>query len=160
MSPITAILNGYRNFFNFQGKATRSEFWYFYLFWIITYFIAIGSENIFFIIISLISLIPSYSVQVRRLHDIGKSGWNIFIYFIPIIGIIFFFIWNCKPSVTGQYYDMFETLNELGFDADEKGYLSHDDSFQEINSQQKNKSDDADDIFKKLDDAPKDYGKK
>ncbi len=69
---------------NFSGRASRSEFWFFYLFLIIGYvvsflFITI-SLQFFFIVFSIFALgmiIPSLAVTVRRLHDINKSGWFI-----------------------------------------------------------------------------------
>ena len=68
-------------YFNFKGRASRSEFWFFYLFLVIGYAISmftmfistklfIGTISIFV----LAMIIPSLAVTVRRLHDINKSG--------------------------------------------------------------------------------------
>ena len=67
---------------NFKGRASRSEFWFFYLFILIGYaisfiFITI-SLNFFFTVFGILVLgvvIPSFAVAVRRLHDVNKSGW-------------------------------------------------------------------------------------
>ncbi len=59
---------------------------------------------IFSVIYSLASFIPSLSVQVRRLHDIGKSGWLILLSFIPIIGTIVLFVWYCTDSDSDNHY--------------------------------------------------------
>ena len=71
-------------YFNFKGRASRSEFWFFYLFLVIGYTIAIStmfiSIKLFIgtiLIFSLAMIIPSIAVTVRRLHDINKSGWFI-----------------------------------------------------------------------------------
>ena len=68
-------------YFNFKGRASRSEFWFFYLFLVIGYTIAIStmfiSIKLFIGILSIFILamiIPSLAVTVRRLHDINKSG--------------------------------------------------------------------------------------
>ena len=69
---------------NFSGRASRSEFWFFYLFLIIGYavsfvFITI-SINFWIIVFSIFALgmiMPALAVTVRRLHDINKSGWFI-----------------------------------------------------------------------------------
>ena len=68
-------------YFNFKGRASRSEFWFFYLFLVIGYAITIStmfiSIKLFIGIISIFVLamiIPSLAVTVRRLHDINKSG--------------------------------------------------------------------------------------
>lgn len=98
------------NYANFDGVASRSEFWYFYLFSFIIGFITLGIDYYFFneifekygglfsYIASLFFTVPSLSVSSRRLHDIGKSGWWILIYF-TIIGIIVLFVWySTKPN--------------------------------------------------------------
>ena len=66
---------------NFKGRASRSEFWFFYLFLVIGYAITIStmfiSIKLFIGILSIFILamiIPSIAVTVRRLHDINKSG--------------------------------------------------------------------------------------
>ena len=68
-------------YFNFKGRASRSEFWFFYLFLVIGYAITIStmfiSIKLFIGILSIFILamiIPSLAVTVRRLHDINKSG--------------------------------------------------------------------------------------
>ena len=61
----------------FEGRASKSEFWYFYLLWvssIILSFIPVVGLPIF-IIITFGGFLPSISVTCRRLHDINKSGW-------------------------------------------------------------------------------------
>jgi uncharacterized membrane protein YhaH (DUF805 family) len=65
-----AISRGFNNYFTFSGRATRAEYWWWYLFTTLVQMIPfIGG------LIVLGVLIPSLSVTSRRLHDIGKSGW-------------------------------------------------------------------------------------
>ena len=75
----TCLKNKYANF---NGRASRSEFWFFTLFILICYaisfiFITISIKffSIVFIILVLGVVIPSFAVAVRRLHDVNKSGW-------------------------------------------------------------------------------------
>jgi uncharacterized membrane protein YhaH (DUF805 family) len=80
----------------FEGRASRKEFWMFYLFnlianvilWILS-LIGLGFLSYIY---ALFILVPSLAVGVRRLHDINKSGWWMFIAFIPIIGAIWLII--------------------------------------------------------------------
>jgi len=87
----------------FEGRARRKEYWMFFLFNFIFSIAASILDRIFHTIsaqgtglisslYSLFVLLPSIGVAIRRLHDIGKSGWYIFINLIPIIGWIWFII--------------------------------------------------------------------
>lgn len=97
------------NYANFSGRASRAEYWYNVLFGFIIGLVfpiigAIISASIEdampirmvlfgMIIFSLVFLIPSIALVVRRLHDIGKSGWWYFIILIPCgIGFIWFLV--------------------------------------------------------------------
>ncbi len=53
-------------------------------------------------IFSIATIVPSLAVQVRRLHDIDKSGWWILISFIPIIGAIWLIVWFCLKGTEGD----------------------------------------------------------
>jgi uncharacterized membrane protein YhaH (DUF805 family) len=83
-------LNVWKNFANFSGRARRSEYWYFVLFNIIIAVIlgqiAVLIEFPWLVTIYYLAiLIPSIAVGVRRMHDVGKSGWYLL---IPIYSFI------------------------------------------------------------------------
>ncbi len=82
----------------FDGRARRAEYWYFCLFnflaGVITSFIWEPLNWIY----SLVVLIPGIALGVRRLHDIGKSGWCLLLFLIPIVNIILIFAWLCKEG--------------------------------------------------------------
>lgn len=108
----------FKKYADFNGRATRSEYWYFALFNMIIVVLCVvliaiitsvnGSNVINIIIYSLLmayglaTLIPSLAVAVRRMHDLGKSGWMILISLIPIIGGIWLFVLTVLDSVPGQ----------------------------------------------------------
>ena len=93
-----------------SGRATRSEYWYFTLFATITYFIAIfldaalinvtGGMPILTILAMLVLLVPSVTVGIRRLHDIGKSGWWYLLALVPLISLVLiaFFVIDSKED--------------------------------------------------------------
>tara|TARA_Y100000996_G_scaffold51263_1_gene35074 strand:- start:15 stop:398 length:384 start_codon:yes stop_codon:yes gene_type:complete len=109
-----------RNYYLFKGRASRSEFWYFILFWIIFYLIVIFLDSalglnfidisrlpysqyiplaniyekvgLFTFMYRPVTLLPSLSVMTRRLHDIGKSGWWCVLCVTPLIFILIFFL--------------------------------------------------------------------
>lgn len=91
----------------FSGRARRREFWGFYLFSAIAGMIlGIISQaggiltSIIVWLVSLVLLIPSIAVQVRRLHDVGKSGWLTLLALIPIVGLILIY-WDVQDSQPG-----------------------------------------------------------
>lgn len=97
----------------FSGRSQRAEYWYFVLFnFIISAALAIILNIIGGIIGSNISslgalyslavLIPSIAVGVRRLHDVGKSGWMLLIVLIPIIGVIWLLVLLARDSDPGD----------------------------------------------------------
>ncbi len=93
------------NYCRFSGRASRSEFWWFWLFsWIISAIVSLifsSSETGNLIATSVVGLIfclPSLGLCVRRLHDIGKSGWCLLIGLIPLVGAIILIVWYCKAS--------------------------------------------------------------
>ena len=53
-------------------------------------------------IYTLAVLIPGIAVAVRRMHDIGKSGWFVLVILIPIVGVIWFIVLACTDSVPGK----------------------------------------------------------
>lgn len=73
VSFIQAINLGFKNYIRFNGRARRSEYWWFVLFvqvlTLVTWVPYLG------LAIGLATLIPSISLTTRRLHDIGRSGW-------------------------------------------------------------------------------------
>ena len=87
----------------FNGRARRSEFWYFALF---NFLIAAGLGIIDVFaetmvlngLYSLAVLIPSLAVGVRRLHDTGKSGLWILIAFVPVVGTLILLIFLVQDS--------------------------------------------------------------
>ena len=101
---------------NFEGRARRSEYWYFTLFYVLSYLLisfcaglltALLGESLAFISIILIAilvfglLIPNLAVTIRRLHDIGKSGWFMLIGIIPLVGSIILLVYLCSEGQPG-----------------------------------------------------------
>ena len=91
---------------DFRGRARRKEYWMFAL---VNLILGLALEIIeAFLGISFLSMIyylaliiPSIAVGMRRLHDIGKSGWWLLINLIPIIGWLYFLYLVIKDSQSG-----------------------------------------------------------
>jgi len=104
------------NFANFDGRASSSEYWWFVLFRILIAFPLGIIDGVILVVMDvpidsflwsfsplgtlfqLVILIPSLAVLVRRMHDLGKSGWWILITAIPCIGIILLFVWTVSDG--------------------------------------------------------------
>jgi uncharacterized membrane protein YhaH (DUF805 family) len=92
------------NYANFNGRARRKEYWMFVLFNMLFAFVLaiidylLGTFPLIYGIYLLAVVIPSLAVFVRRLHDIGKSGWWFFIGLIPIIGAIWLLALLCTDG--------------------------------------------------------------
>ena len=101
-----AIKICFQKFFVFTNRASRSEYWWFILFYIISATIPtfVPNENVvvFGYIMSFLLFIPSIAVTVRRLHDINKSGWFIFISLIPILGSIIVLVMTIEKGTLGK----------------------------------------------------------
>tara|TARA_B100001093_G_C26796517_1_gene1001355 strand:+ start:1273 stop:1617 length:345 start_codon:yes stop_codon:yes gene_type:complete len=98
MNFLKSIETCFYKYIEFNGRASRSEFWWFYLFIIICWIIGFALGPIIEAIIILGLLIPYIAVQARRLHDIGKSGWLQLISFIPLIGAIILIVWSATEG--------------------------------------------------------------
>ena len=92
----------------FSGRARRKEYWMFVLFYIIFGIILgiiegiIGISGILTGLYCLALLIPSIAVSVRRLHDIGRTGWWVLICLVPIVGSIVLLIFILLDSQPGD----------------------------------------------------------
>lgn len=106
-------LKALNQYADFNGRARRKEYWMFFLFNMVFATVALlidiaaGTANLdsgsglFQGIYSLAVLIPGLAVGVRRLHDVGKSGWMLLIALIPIIGAIWLLVLMVTDSKEG-----------------------------------------------------------
>ncbi len=108
-----AIQSGFRNYVNFEGRASRSEYWYFVLFTflvsmalnIVDLMLFHSSTGSFHInalgaLFSLAVLLPSLGLAFRRLHDTERSAWWLLIN-LTIIGGLVTLVFNCLPGTPG-----------------------------------------------------------
>jgi len=110
MSFVDAVKSAFANYVCFSGRARRSEYWYFVLFQVIVSVVlsiltSVTGATIFTVLATLFSLavlLPSLGLSIRRLHDIGKSGWWLFIGLVPVVGSILLLVWTCKDSEPGD----------------------------------------------------------
>jgi uncharacterized membrane protein YhaH (DUF805 family) len=102
-----------KKYAEFGGRARRKEYWMFALFNIVFFIVAIILDNVlgttigvlpygvFYFLYALAVLLPGLAVGVRRLHDVGKSGWMMLIGLIPLVGAIWLLVLACTDSQAG-----------------------------------------------------------
>ena len=110
MTMLKAIKICFSKYAKFEGKASRSEYWYFWFFsfcmgtipFILAFLIDEDVISLSLLAVSflygIISLLPMLSAAVRRLHDVGKTGAYMFMSFIPLIGGFVLLYFFCKKS--------------------------------------------------------------
>jgi len=113
------IMNWYlkvlkEHYADFNGRARRKEYWMFALFnFIIALVLSFidgllgltitgAGVGVLYMVYALIVLIPGIALSVRRLHDIGKSGWMLLVVFIPLIGAIWLLVLFVTDSNPGS----------------------------------------------------------
>lgn len=103
----TAVTSALNNYINFEGRASRPEYWYFFLFYVVLYVVAIVLDSMLgmgfaTLLVSLGLLAPSLSVGARRLHDINKSGWWQLICLVPLLGALFLLYLYAQKGNEGE----------------------------------------------------------
>jgi len=101
-----AISAGFSNYVNFNGRACRSEYWYWVLFIILADIVAgiidyLLGMQIVSSLFGLVTLLPGIAVSIRRLHDLDRTGWWILLALIPLIGWIILLIWYISKGTDG-----------------------------------------------------------
>lgn len=102
-----AISQAFKNILAFDGRASRSAYWWFSLFLFIVGMavgiilgVASASQSIQYVFDAVVFVV-ALSLQVRRLHDIDRSGYWAFIGLIPIVGTIVLLVFACQPGTPG-----------------------------------------------------------
>jgi uncharacterized membrane protein YhaH (DUF805 family) len=111
MGFIESIQTVYSKYVSFSGRASRSEYWWFQLF----YFIVVigisfasyaasadGGTSFVLLIWEIGNILPLIAVQVRRLHDTDRSGWWCLLALIPLVGWIIVLVWVCTEGTGGD----------------------------------------------------------
>jgi uncharacterized membrane protein YhaH (DUF805 family) len=103
-----AIQTVFAKYAVFRGRASRPEYWYFFLLYSVLYVMcALLSElsstlsGIGFLLMLVALLVPSISVGVRRLHDTNRSGWWLLLSFVPVVGTIVLLVFFCLEGTAG-----------------------------------------------------------
>jgi len=123
VSFIESIKSGFAHYFDFKGRALRSQYWWWTLFVVIVILVIniiqnlaglgaaessgvvslnFGTTGWLVNIVALLLFLPGLSVAIRRLHDTNRRGWWILLGLIPIIGFIILLIWYVSKGTEGE----------------------------------------------------------
>jgi uncharacterized membrane protein YhaH (DUF805 family) len=119
MSFSVAVRSFWSHYATFTGRSRRSEYWLVQLFLVLTNiavavidlilmdgdvdrFIANGGGGIVGLVWIVVTIVPALAVLVRRLHDIGRSGWWALIGFVPIVGAIVLLVFTVSDTAPGE----------------------------------------------------------
>ena len=103
-----AVTSCFNKYADFNGRSPRAEYWYFALFNVAVVMVlavlgAIIGKLFMYVYYTyvLAILVPSIAVSIRRMHDIGRSGWWVLISLVPFIGSIWYIVLAALPSQLG-----------------------------------------------------------
>jgi uncharacterized membrane protein YhaH (DUF805 family) len=86
---------------DFNGRASRSEYWWYVLAYAIAYVIVAIVGSFLPLLLALALIVPSIAVSIRRLHDVDKSGWWLLISLVPIVGFIVLLYFTVQRGTVG-----------------------------------------------------------
>lgn len=112
-----AFISCLKRYAKFSGRACRSEYWYWILSTCLVGLLPLGIDIAYYgleallndttpisDIYNLLTLIPGLAVFVRRMHDSGRSAWNLLWYLLPFIGWIVIIVFCCRQTAEANKY--------------------------------------------------------
>lgn len=104
MSMIESVTTCLKKYADFSGRASRSEYWYF---WLLYFIVDVASRvsvhmiplYLLFVLVELALIIPLLAVSARRLHDTNRSAWWML---LPVVNIVFYCQATAQKSGTSQ----------------------------------------------------------
>lgn len=120
MNMVTSVKTVFGKYATFSGRASRSEFWWFVAFLLLLFITLsivdgaivapmLGAEPFdenagqpLQMLAALAVFVPTLALDVRRLHDIDRSGWWYLVGFVPFVGTLILLYWFVQPSTEGS----------------------------------------------------------
>jgi len=103
MTFTESISTCFKKYASFDGIASRSEFWWFFLFLLLAG-MALGLvSDVLAGVFNLATLLPSLAVGTRRLHDTDRSGWFQLLWLVPVVGWIILIVLYAQDGKANRY---------------------------------------------------------
>lgn len=109
-----AITECFNKYATFSGRASRSEFWFFHLFYVIIYLVTFWIPFVN-IVVYLAFLLPTLAVSWRRLHDTGRSGWWIGGFYIVCAISATIILTTFAVSYAAMTYDPYSDIGDAAY---------------------------------------------
>src|SRR5690242_9418182 len=98
-----SVATCFRKYFDFNGRASRGEYWWFFVFALPVYLASFAMTaathtRVFIVLVILALFFPLTAAAVRRLHDTGRSGWWWFTVLIPTVGEVVLIVLLAQPT--------------------------------------------------------------
>ena|SRR5277367_4186238 len=106
MTFVDAIGVCFKKYVVFDGCASRSEFWWWFLFTVVVSLVCRSVSRNLYGFFTIVTLLPNIAVGARRLHDTNRSGWWELLYFFPVIGWIILLIFWVEPGQPSRYAEI------------------------------------------------------
>ena len=90
-----------RKYADFEGRASRPEYWWFFLFALLVQIAASIVSHSLAGLAAIALLLPSFSVAARRLHDAGRTAWWLLVGLVPVVGPLLLLYWFVQPGAQG-----------------------------------------------------------
>ena len=103
MTFVEAVKICFTKYADFNGCASRPEFWWWVLFTFVASALLQTVSRDLSGLFSIGTLVPSIAVGARRLHDMDRSGWLQLLWLIPVVGWILLFVWCVEPGKPNRY---------------------------------------------------------
>ena len=93
-----AVQTCFRKYVDFSGRASRPEYWWFFLAYFILAFVTGFIHEYVNLLVVLAFILPMLAAGARRLHDVGRSAWFLLLGLIPVIGSLVLLYFMVQPS--------------------------------------------------------------
>ena len=106
MTFIESIRTCFSKYADFNGCASRPEYWWLILFNVVVSGVLYRTNVWLDSVFTLATFLPTIAVTARRLHDTNRSGWWQLLTFVPLIGWIVLIIWYCERPVRPNRFEL------------------------------------------------------
>ena len=93
-----AVQTCLRKYVDFSGRASRPEYWWFFLAYVILTFVGRLIHEMLYVAVVLALILPLMAAGARRLHDVGKTAWLLLIGLVPVVGFLVLLYFTVQPS--------------------------------------------------------------